>query len=76
MSPDRPRDRPHRTPADANREKTDPEQPDDAAVLPANAAGETTSSSEEREQGIDSESMYDRRPEEDKDRPPSSHRVP
>lgn len=45
---------------------------DDVPTLPANAQGTDTVSTEEHDQGIDETSMYDRRPEEDKDSPPST----
>lgn len=50
------------------------DSPDDVPTLPANAQGSDTQEDDPR--GIDDESMYDRRPEEDKDRPPSSPDVP
>lgn len=50
------------------------ESPDDVPTLPANAQGSDTQEDDPR--GIDEESMYDRRPSEDKDRPPSSSDVP
>lgn len=57
-----------------------PLQDDTAAgmvpTLPANASGEDKVSTEEHAQPIDDESMYDRRPSEDKDRPPSSESTP
>lgn len=40
-------------------------------VLPANASGEDKVTTSEQDQPIDEESMYDRRPDQDKDRPPS-----
>lgn len=39
--------------------------------LPANASGADRVTTAEHDRGIDRESMYDRRPEEDKDEPPS-----
>ena len=42
-----------------------------APVLPANASGRDKVSADEQAQPIDAESMYDRRPSQDKDRPPS-----
>lgn len=42
--------------------------PNDVAALPANAQGEDLVESQEQVQHIDDESMYDRRPGEDKDR--------
>lgn len=47
-------------------------QDDDAAVLPANAQGTDSVPTEEIDQPIREESMYDQRRDEDKDRPPSS----
>lgn len=47
-------------------------QDDDAPVLPANAQGTDTVPTEEIEQPIREESMYDQRRDEDKDRPPST----
>lgn len=41
--------------------------PDDVATLPATAHGEDKVSTEDQKQPIDPESMYDGRPEEDKD---------
>jgi hypothetical protein len=43
----------------------------DASVLPANAQGRDRVSTDEQAQPIDPESMYDRRPAEDKERPAS-----
>ena len=42
-----------------------------APALPANAHGSDRVSSAEQNRGIDKSSMYDRRPEEDKNQPPS-----
>ena len=39
--------------------------------LPANASGTDKVTTAEHDRGIDRASMYDRRPEEDKDQPPS-----
>ena len=39
--------------------------------LPANASGSDKVTTAEQDRGIDPASMYDRRPEEDKDQPPS-----
>ena len=47
-------------------------QDDDAPVLPANAQGADKVSSEEMDQPIREESMYDQRRDEDKERPPST----
>lgn len=48
---------------------TPPGEP--APVLPANAAGRDRVTVDEQDELIDDESMYDRRPERDKNRPPS-----
>lgn len=40
---------------------------DDVAALPATAHGQDTQTAEEQSQPIDPESMYDNRPEEEKD---------
>ncbi len=45
--------------------------PNDVPVLPANASGRDTVGEDEQDEPIDDESMYDRRPERDKDQPPS-----
>jgi len=45
--------------------------PDDAPVLPANASGRDKFTPEEQQEEIRDTSMYDGRPERDKDRPPS-----
>lgn len=45
--------------------------PDDAPILPANAPGDDEYPVEQRKQTIDPSSMYDRRPGEDKNTPPS-----
>lgn len=50
------------------------ESPEDVPTLPANAQGADTQPTDGG--AIDEESMYDRRPSEDKDRPPSSRDVP
>lgn len=50
------------------------ESPEDVPTLPANAQGSDTQPTDGG--AIDEESMYDRRPSEDKDRPPSSRDVP
>lgn len=50
------------------------ESPDDVPTLPANSQGSDTQPADGG--AIDEESMYDRRPSEDKDRPPSSPDVP
>jgi hypothetical protein len=44
--------------------------PSDVPTLPANAHGSDTTSSDEQPRTTDSGSMYDRRPEEDKDHTP------
>ncbi|HYH79804.1 MAG TPA: hypothetical protein VEX86_08400 [Longimicrobium sp.] len=43
------------------------QSPTDVPTLPANASGRDTAPSGEQPKTIDDESMYDRRPEEDKD---------
>jgi hypothetical protein len=45
--------------------------PNDVPVLPANASGSDAVTTGEQAEAIDDESMYDRRPDRDKDRPPS-----
>lgn len=64
---------PHRT---ANFEgapvQEDRAGPDEVEGLPANASGRDEVSAEESAQPIDPESAYDRRRDEDKDRPPST----
>ena len=42
-------------------------------ALPANASGSDKITTAEHDQGIDDESMYDRRTSQDKDQPPSDH---
>jgi hypothetical protein len=67
------RDPPH---VDENMEdaplQEDHPSPNDVAALPATAHGRDEVPADEQDQPIDPESMYDNRPEEDKDRPPSS----
>jgi hypothetical protein len=46
--------------------------PDDVPVIPPLAQGQDKRPVDEIEQGIDDESMYDRRPSENKNTPPSS----
>src|SRR5690606_30509331 len=63
-------DRPHATENDADaplQEDRDAE----AASLPANASGRDAVPVSEQDEPIDPGSMYDRRPERDKDQPPS-----
>jgi hypothetical protein len=63
---------PHVTPNDADapvQQSTTAE--DDVPVLPANASGHDSVPADEAAQEIDDESMYDRRPSQDKDQPPS-----
>lgn len=48
--------------------------PGEVPILPANAEGSDTVSTEELDQGIDDTSMYDRRRDEDKDTPPSTRK--
>ena len=62
---------PHVTPNDEGAPvQQSNESPDEVPVLPANAGGRDIISSEEQRQPIDDESMYDRRPSQDKDQPP------
>lgn len=66
------RDPPHVTPnAEGAPVQRSSEAPDDVAVLPANAAGRDNLTPEEQKETIDDESMYDRRPSQDKDKPPA-----
>lgn len=51
--------------------QNDSDSSEDIPVLPANASGRDAVSTGEQNEPIDDESMYDRRPERDKDRPPS-----
>lgn len=46
-----------------------------APALPANASGADKVTTAEHDRGIDRESMYDRRPEEDKNQPPSERQA-
>lgn len=54
-----------------NDEEADPDRHPGEPVLPANASGADRFPVEELEQPIEEESMYDGRPSQDKDRPPS-----
>lgn len=64
---------PHTTEnSDAGQVQSEEEAPGEVPVLPANAQGTDTVSTETHEQPIDETSMYDRRRDEDKDRPPST----
>ena len=45
--------------------------PAEIPTLPANASGQDRITTAEHDRGIDPASMYDRRPDEDKDQPPS-----
>ena len=47
--------------------------PAEIPTLPANASGHDRVTTREHDQGIDEESMYDRRTSQDKDRPPSEN---
>ena len=47
--------------------------PAEIPTLPANASGRDQVTTEEHDQGIDKASMYDRRPSQDKDQPPSEN---
>lgn len=60
------RDPPHVTENDETAEQTD-----EGPVLPANASGRDQISSQEQDFAVDEESAYDRRPSQDKERPPS-----
>lgn len=63
----------HRHPPHATEGDTQSPKKDGAAspALPSTAHGDDSFSTEEGSAPIDDESMYDRRPAEDKDRPPS-----
>jgi hypothetical protein len=66
------RRQPHVPEHDADAEIQDElPSPTDVPVLPANAAGRDKVTTGEQDQPIDDASMYDHRPERDKDRPPS-----
>lgn len=52
--------------------QSDESAPGEVPVLPANAQGTDTVSTDEHDQPIDDTSMYDRRRDEDKDTPPST----
>jgi hypothetical protein len=66
------RDPPHSTPQDASGQVHDElPSPRDVPVQPSNASGVDKVTVDEQDEEIDEESMYDRRPERDKDRPPS-----
>jgi hypothetical protein len=45
--------------------------PNDVPVLPANASGRDAVTTAEQDEPIDNESMYERRPDRDKNQPPS-----
>ena len=64
---------PPHTPANASDDSIQAESDSDEEipVLPANASGKDRVSTNEQAQPIDEGSMYDRRPAEDKNRPPS-----
>ena len=49
------------------------ENPAPIPTLPANASGSDKVSTKEHDRGIDQASMYDRRPAEDKNQPPSEN---
>ena len=49
------------------------ENPAEIPTLPANASGSDKITTAEHDQGIDEESMYDKRPSQDKDHPPSEN---
>lgn len=66
------RQEPHVTPQDEEGPlQDDIDSPSDVPALPANASGHDKVTADEQNQEVDEESMYDRRPEQDKDRPPS-----
>lgn len=71
------RDVPH---VDENAESAsvqkDAGNPTKVPTLPANAGGDDKITTAEHDRGIDDASMYDRRPEEDKDQPPSERADP
>jgi hypothetical protein len=63
---------PHVTPNEEDAEiQDDHPSPTDVPVLPANATGKDMSTPSEQSEPIDDRSMYNGRPERDKDRPPS-----
>lgn len=62
---------PHLTENDEEAPLQEEVEGEEIPVAPANAGGVDRISTEEQAQPIDDESMYDGRPEEDKDRPPS-----
>ena len=69
------RDPPHVT----ENEEGKPVQDDRAGAkeiptLPANASGQDKITTDEHDRGIDQTSMYDKRPEEDKNQPPSQRK--
>lgn len=67
-----PRELPHTTPQDRDvGDRKRISKSADAPVLPANASGFDAVDVETQNEPIDPESMYDRRPERDKNRPPS-----
>lgn len=66
------RERPHATENDREAGQIRNEADQTVPAMPANASGSDRVSTEDQDQGIDPESMYDRRPAEDKNRPPSS----
>ena len=69
------RSRPHVPQADRDGElQRHLSSPRGVPVPPANASGRDNLTPEEQNETIDEESMYDRRPERDKDRPPSERR--
>jgi len=66
------RNPPHVTPNDEGAPVQDELlSPVDVPVLPANASGKDAVTTEEQREEIRDDSMYDGRPEQDKDRPPS-----
>lgn len=66
---------PHKTEnTESGQVESEDDAPGDVPVLPANAQGTDTVTTAEHEQAIDETSMYDRRRDEDKDRPPSTRK--
>lgn len=65
------RNPPHVTENDRSAPVQAEQEGDQAPVLPANAAGHDRVSSEEQDFEVEEGSAYDRRPSQDKDRPPS-----
>lgn len=49
----------------------DVQAPNDVPVLPANASGHDTTPADQQQRAVNDESMYEGRPTQDKDQPPS-----